>query len=752
MFGKLLVANRGEIACRVMRTAHRLGIPTVAVYSDADRDALHVAMAGEAWRLGPAPASRSYLNIERVLAAAAASGADAVHPGYGFLSESPAFVDACTAAGIVFVGPPAAAVRAMGLKDAAKRVMESAGVPVVPGYHGEAQDDAALLDHARRIGFPVMVKAVAGGGGKGMRRADDEAGFEPALEAARREARSSFGDDRVLVERCIERPRHVEVQVFADAHGNAVHLFERDCSLQRRHQKIVEETPAPGMTPQMRAAMGAAAVAAARAIGYRNAGTVEFIADASEGLSQDRFWFMEMNTRLQVEHPVTEMVTGTDLVEWQLRVAAGEPLPLAQAELSMTGHAVEARVYAEDPGRGFLPSTGVLAHLGTPPESARVRVDIGVREGDTVTPHYDPMIAKVIAHGEDRAAALTRLSGALRGFEVAGVATNVPFLARLLADPEFRAGDADTGLIDRRLDALLARGSVPDAVLAIAAMHAAGALAADTGRTDAGAPGPTRARPPSMPHGFAAGRDAGPTRARHPRCRTARHRPDARTGPGTPLSMPHGVAAGRDAWTGPGALPSMPHGFAAGRDAWIDPWSALAGWRAWSREAQIVRFRIDGEAVEAPVTFLEGGGCRIGDGSASPVARLIRREGTRIVLDLADRVVSARIVAAGDGLHVIHDGRTWTVSLPRRAVEDAGAGDTPAHVPAPLPGKVVKVAVRSGDTVERGATLAVLEAMKMELSVEAPREGVIDEVMVSEGDQVIEGAVLVTFAPTKKPA
>ena len=654
-----------------MRTAHRLGIPTVAVYSDADRGALHVAMAGEAWRLGPAPTSRSYLDIERVLAAAAASGADAVHPGYGFLSESPAFADACAAAGIAFIGPPAAAVRAMGLKDAAKRVMEGAGVPVVPGYHGDDQDDAGLLDHARRIGFPVLVKAVAGGGGKGMRRADDESGFEPALEAARREARSSFGDDRVLVERCIERPRHVEVQVFADAHGNAVHLFERDCSLQRRHQKVVEESPAPGMPPAMREAMGAAAVAAARAIDYRNAGTVEFIADASEGLREDRFWFMEMNTRLQVEHPVTEMVTGTDLVEWQLRVAAGEPLPLAQTDLSITGHAVEARVYAEDPGRGFLPSTGVLAHLNTPPESARVRIDLGVREGDTVTAHYDPMIAKVIAHGEDRAAALTRLAGALRGFEVAGVSTNVPFLARLLADPEFRAGDADTGLIDRRLDALLARDPVPDAVLAIAAMHAAGALAADTGRT-------------------------------------------------------------------------------TGRDAWTDPWSALAGWRAWSREAQIVHFGIDGEAVEAPVTFLEDGGCRIGDGSASPVTRLVRREGTRVVLDLIDRVVSARIVPAGNGLHVLHDGRTWTVSLPDRAVEDGDAGDTTAHVPAPLPGKVVKVAVRSGDTVERGATLAVLEAMKMELNVEAPREGVIDEVLVSEGDQVIEGAVLVTFAPAKE--
>ena len=432
MFGKLLVANRGEIACRVMRTAHRLGIRTIAVYSDADRDALHVATAGEARRLGPAPASESYLDVERVIAAAAASGADAVHPGYGFLSENPDFVEACAAAGIVFVGPPADAVRAMGLKDAAKRLMETAGVPVIPGYHGEEQDDAALLAHARRIGFPVLVKAVAGGGGKGMRRAGTEAGFADALAGARREARASFGDDRVLIERWVARPRHVEVQVFADAHGNAVHLFERDCSLQRRHQKVVEETPAPGMTPEMREAMGAAAVAAARAIGYRNAGTVEFLADASEGLREDRFWFMEMNTRLQVEHPVTEMVTGTDLVEWQLRVANGEPLPLAQTDLTMTGHAVEARVYAEDPERGFLPATGALVHLATPPGSRHVRIDSGVREGDAVTSWYDPMIAKIIAHGEDRGTALDRLAGALREFEVAGVATNVPFLSRLV--------------------------------------------------------------------------------------------------------------------------------------------------------------------------------------------------------------------------------------------------------------------------------------------------------------------------------
>ena len=670
MFGKLLIANRGEIACRVMRTAHRLGIRTVAVYSDADRDALHVSMAAQARRLGPAPASQSYLDIDRVIAAATASGADAVHPGYGFLSENPEFIEACTAAGIVFVGPPAAAVRAMGLKDAAKRVMEQAGVPVVPGYHGEEQDDAALLAHARRIGYPVLVKAVAGGGGKGMRRADTDAGFGDALEGARREARSSFGDDRVLIERCIERPRHIEVQVFADAHGDAVHLFERDCSLQRRHQKVIEETPAPGMTQAMRAAMGTAAVAAARAIDYRGAGTVEFIADVCEGLREDRFWFMEMNTRLQVEHPVTEMVTGTDLVEWQLRVAAGEPLPAGQAQLSISGHAVEARVYAEDPQRGFLPATGTIVHLATPPQSRHVRIDSGVREGDAVTPHYDPMLAKVIAHGDDRTMAIARLGGALRGFEIAGVTTNVPFLSRLAADSGFRAGDVDTGLIDRKLDGLVARGPVPDPVLAVAAMHAAGALADPRGEASGDAPG----------------------------------------------------------------------------DLWRDPWSTSTGWRLWGAGEQAVHLQIDGDAVEARVTFLEEGGCRIGHGNTAIVARLVRRDGPCVTLDLSDRIASARIVPDRDALHVLHEGRVYCVGPPGRAAQDAEAGGTPPEVVAPLPGKVARMAVRQGETVSRGATLVVLEAMKMELAVEAPRDGLIAEVAVSEGDQVDEGTVLVTFA------
>ena len=706
MFRRLLIANRGEIAGRVMRTAHRLGIRTVAVYSDADRDALHVATAHEACRLGPAPASQSYLDIERTIAAATASGADAVHPGYGFLSENPAFVEACAAAGIVFVGPSAAAVRAMGLKDAAKRLMEAAGVPVVPGYHGETQDNATLLAHARRIGFPVLVKAVAGGGGKGMRRADTEAEFGDALESARREARASFGDDRVLVERWVTRPRHVEVQVFADAHGNAVHLFERDCSLQRRHQKVVEEAPAPGMTPAMRAAMGEAAVAAARAIDYRGAGTVEFIADASEGLREDRFWFMEMNTRLQVEHPVTEMVTGTDLVEWQLRVAAGEPLPAAQADLSIRGHAVEARVYAEDPERGFRPATGVLSHLATPGESAHLRIDCGVRGGDAVTSHYDPMIAKVVAHGADRDTALERLAGALRAFEIAGVVTNTPFLSRLIADPDFRAGAVDTGLIDRRLDTLLARGPVPAPVLAVAALHAAGALV-----------------PPAAGDAWNGSGPTVPARASVP----------------APIPAVNAIQAA-EALAPPAAS-----------GAWNDPWSALVGWRLWGAATQRADFRIDGEAMEARVTFMEDGATHIDTGSVSLTARPGRRNGRHIALDLQDRIVMVGVVPAGAGLFVLHDGRTYTVTRPDHSAEDDESASGPAQVTAPLPGKVAKVSVQSGDTVERGATLVVLEAMKMELGIEAPRGGRIDEVVVSEGDQVIEGAVLVTFADEDDP-
>ncbi|MGA7984783.1 MAG: acetyl-CoA carboxylase biotin carboxylase subunit, partial [Burkholderiales bacterium] len=450
MFRKILIANRGEIACRVMRSAERLGIRTVAVYSDADRDALHVRLAHEACRIGPAPARESYLNAEAVIAAARETGAEAIHPGYGFLSENEAFARACAAAGIVFIGPTAEAIAAMGDKSAAKTLMEKARVPLVPGYHGENQDAAFLLGHAEAIGFPVLIKASAGGGGKGMRIVRRGAEFDAALASCRREAKSAFGDDRVLIERYLERPRHIEIQVFGDAHGNCVHLFERDCSVQRRHQKVLEEAPAPGMTVERRHEMGEAAVAAARAIKYRGAGTVEFIAE-----QDGRFYFMEMNTRLQVEHPVTEMITGLDLVEWQLRVAAGERLPRAQDELEIRGHAIEARLYAEDPARDFLPATGRLAHLAFPAASDSVRIDTGVESGATITPHYDPMIAKLIVWGEDRGAALARLRGALAACEVAGVATNVEFLGRLAASGAFARAELDTGLIERCHDELL---------------------------------------------------------------------------------------------------------------------------------------------------------------------------------------------------------------------------------------------------------------------------------------------------------
>ena len=466
MFSKLLIANRGEIACRVIRTARRMGIATVAVYSDADAHAMHVSMADEAVHIGPAPARESYLKGDVILAAAKKTGAQAIHPGYGFLSENAEFADACAAAGIAFVGPPASAITAMGLKDRAKALMQKAGVAVVPGYLGENQEPKHLAAEASKIGYPVLIKAVAGGGGKGMRRVDSAAEFDAALEGAKRESKSSFGDDRVLIEKYVTRPRHIEMQVFADSHGNAVHLFERDCSLQRRHQKVIEEATAPGMPEAMRKAMGEAAVKAAKAVGYVGAGTIEFIADASEGLKADRFWFMEMNTRLQVEHPVTESITGYDLVEWQLRVAAGEKLPALQKDIHAKGHAVETRLYAEDPQKGFLPSIGKLERLHFP---EGIRIDTGVRAGDTVSPFYDPMIAKVIAWDETREGAIAKLADALAQTQVAGVHTNNAFLIRCLRHPDFIAGNIDTGFIARHEADLLPHAAMPQDVLNAAA-------------------------------------------------------------------------------------------------------------------------------------------------------------------------------------------------------------------------------------------------------------------------------------------
>ena len=468
MFSKILIANRGEIACRIFRTAQRMGVACVAVYSDADARALHVSLADEAYRIGPALAAESYLDIAAIIAAAKRAGAEAVHPGYGFLSENAAFAEACEAAGLVFIGPPPAAIRAMGLKDEAKRLMQRAGVPVVPGYQGDSQDAKVLAAEAKRIGFPVLIKAVAGGGGKGIRRVDRADELAVALETAQREAKSSFGDGRVLIEKYLTKARHIEVQVFADAHGNAVHLFERDCSMQRRHQKVIEEAPAPGMTPELRVAMGKAAVEAARAVSYRGAGTVEFIADATDGLQADCFYFMEMNTRLQVEHPITEAITGQDLVEWQLRVAAGERLPVLQDDLAIAGHAFEARVYAEDPEHDFRPAPGRIAEIILPEHLARI--DTGIQDGDEITPFYDPMIAKVIVHGADRAAALGKLTRALEASSISGVANNLGFLARLSRHGDVASGNVDTGLIGRSMDMLAADAPPTARLIAIAAL------------------------------------------------------------------------------------------------------------------------------------------------------------------------------------------------------------------------------------------------------------------------------------------
>ncbi|MDQ7262326.1 biotin/lipoyl-binding protein [Paracoccus sp. PS-1] len=470
MFQKILIANRGEIACRVIDTARKLGVRTVAVYSEADRGARHVAMADEAVPIGgPAPRD-SYLRGDVIIQAARETGAQAIHPGYGFLSENPDFVDAVNAAGLVFIGPSAQAIRKMGLKDAAKALMAEAGVPVVPGYHGKNQEAEHLQAQADAIGYPVLIKAVAGGGGKGMRLVERARDFPAALQSAQGEAATAFGNPAVLIEKYIRQPRHIEVQVFGDG-TRALHLFERDCSLQRRHQKVIEEAPAPGMTPEMRAAMGAAATRAAEAIGYAGAGTVEFIVDGSQGLRPDGFWFMEMNTRLQVEHPVTELITGVDLVEWQLRVASGEPLPARQEDLTITGHAFEARLYAEDVPAGFLPATGTLAHLRFPDHA---RIETGVRPGDTISPWYDPMIAKIVTHGATRAIALRALESALVDTEVAGSVTNVDFLIALTRHEGFGKGEVDTGLIARDLQALVAAAEPDPRAKALAVLGLAG--------------------------------------------------------------------------------------------------------------------------------------------------------------------------------------------------------------------------------------------------------------------------------------
>jgi 3-methylcrotonyl-CoA carboxylase alpha subunit len=665
MFAKILIANRGEIACRVIRTARRLGIATVAVYSDADAGALHVTSADEAVHIGASPAAESYLDGARIVAAAKATGAEAIHPGYGFPSENPDFVEQVTAAGLVFVGPSAASIRAMGLKDAAKRLMERAGVPVVPGYHGEDQGLVLLAGKAREIGYPVLIKARAGGGGKGMRRVDHPDHFAEALSSAQREAKAAFGDERVLVEKYVEKPRHIEVQVFGDNFGNAVHLFERDCSAQRRHQKVIEESPAPGMTAELRAAMTEAAVKAARAVRYSGAGTIEFIVDAATGLSPDRFWFMEMNTRLQVEHPVTEMVTGIDLVEWQLRVAAGEKLPKTQEEIRLSGHAFEARLYAEDPARGFLPAIGTLHHLSFPPADGKtLRIETGVRQGDRISPFYDPMIAKLVAHGPDRAAALTRLGEALAATRIAGSTTNLTFLAALAGDPDFAAGDVDTGLIARNQEALTKAPEPDRRAIAEAALAAADNLGEATLSDD----------PWSSLGGYA---------HFHPVVRTVRLR--------------HGE-------------------------------TEIAA-RVSVRPGGKARVEIDGAALTLPLGRRADPGGGWGTSASARQPPAAPTESTSSVASADISPENGRAVRWPGHVTVFDGAASHSFTLAdpfERAAGTAAGADT---IRAPMPGLVKLVRVVKGEQVGKGQPLLVLEAMKMEHAIAAPHDALIAEIV-----------------------
>ena len=703
MFTKILIANRGEIACRVAATARRLAVKTVAVYSDADAGAKHVAACDEAIHIGGSAPKDSYLRWEKIIAAAKATGAQAIHPGYGFLSENEEFAQACADAGLVFIGPPPSAIKDMGLKAESKQLMEKAGVPLVPGYHGANQDPALLQAEADRIGYPVLIKASAGGGGKGMRAVDKSADFAAALASCKREAINSFGDDAVLIEKYVQRPRHIEIQVFGDTLGNYVYLFERDCSVQRRHQKVLEEAPAPGMTPEMRAQMGLAAVAAARAVNYVGAGTVEFIveqrdapsaapgrpkqASTSSGGSEPHevgsvgatpemnFFFMEMNTRLQVEHPVTEAITGQDLVEWQLRVASGEPLPLQQDQLRIHGHAIEARICAENPDNNFLPATGTLHVYGLPVcttfERAdnAVRVDAGVREGDTISPFYDSMVAKLIVHGATREQALARLDTALAQTHIVGLATNVQFLRHVTTSPSFAQAQLDTALIPRESAVLFNQEKV--------GLHmATAAMVADM------------------------------------------------------LVSEQALAQQANV-----------HG-------WIDPWAQRDGWRSHGASNREFMLEFHGEPHTALFTRLHDGGLQLTIDGNTAALRYTAVAGGALDVRYGDLRSTVHLYKKGEVAHVFTaQGATQIIAIDALA----HAGEVHAEVgrlTAPMPGKVVSFAVKAGDAVKKGQALAVMEAMKIEHTIAAPADGTVAELLFAPGDQVTEGAELLKLEVT----
>ncbi len=677
MFNKILIANRGEIACRVAATARRMGIKTVAVYSEADAGSKHVAVCDEAVLLGPAPAKESYLCGDKIIAVALATGAQAIHPGYGFLSENAEFADACQQAGLVFIGPPASAMRAMGSKSAAKSLMEKANVPLVPGYHGDEQDADFLQTQADRIGYPVLHKASAGGGGKGMRVIDKSEDFKAALASCQREAISSFGDDKVLAEKYLIRPRHIEIQVFADTLGNCVYLHERDCSVQRRHQKVLEEAPAPGMLEERRRAMGEAAVAAAKAVGYVGAGTVEFIAN-----QDGSFYFMEMNTRLQVEHPVTEMITGTDLVEWQLRVACGQPLPKMQSELAIHGHSIEARVYAENPEKGFLPSIGTLRHMDTPAAvnfelggtpggaPAAVRIDSGVREGDAISPFYDPMIAKLIVWGTDRTQALARMSQALAEFQIVGLASNIAFLKRLVEGSAFSQADLDTGLIERNQQALFPTAkAAPVGALALAAVSL--------------------------------------------------------------------IESEKDASAAVSANAADPWGNALG-------WRLNSAFLRQLSFTDEYSAGTEAKAYQLDMTYHQHGWNLTIGGMDLEVA-LVARNGADLSLRLGETSLHGTVRRDGETFHVFTGGRHFVLGYNDPMAHAGEAEAAGGRLTAPMPGKVVAVMVSKGQEVKKGEPLVIMEAMKMEHTIGAPGDGLVEDVLYQVGDQVADGAPLLAF-------
>ncbi|MDO8313774.1 MAG: acetyl/propionyl/methylcrotonyl-CoA carboxylase subunit alpha [Rugosibacter sp.] len=679
MFTKLLIANRGEIACRIIKTARRMGIKTVAVYSTVDEHARHVCMADEALWIGAASPAESYLAINKIIDAAKASGAQAIHPGYGFLSENAAFAEACVQHGLVFIGPSAAAIRAMGSKSAAKRLMEKADVPLTPGYHGDEQAPDFLRQQANKIGYPVLIKAVAGGGGKGMRVVTAEAGFLDALASCQREASASFGDAQVLLEKYLQPARHIEVQIFGDSHGNYLYLYERDCSVQRRHQKVLEEAPAPGLTPERRAAMGKAAVNAARAVGYVGAGTVEFIVPGAA--SDGEFYFMEMNTRLQVEHPVTEMITGLDLVEWQLKVGAGETLPLAQEQITLRGHALEARIYAEDPGTGFLPSTGRVIHFAYPAETPFVRMDAGVAAGDEITPHYDPMIAKLIVWDDSdsapRAHACARMLQALAEVEIVGVANNVDFLSRLVACPAFAEANLDTGLIEREQAFLFpAPAELPLEVWLSAAL-------------------------------------AELLRSRKEAAKSAEKSKD-------PYSPWHAQAGWRVTGQAQQAL----------------------NLRCGDVEKTIVatasRRGFVFEIAAQPLSGQQFGGQRIEATGQLDDTGVLHA-------DFGGRRCTVTVIPVAEKRHVFMHGTSHVMTLRDPLSDTGQQAIAEGSVMSPMPGKIIALLVTAGEKVAKGTPLLILEAMKMEHTVTAPTDGIVQDFHFAVGDPVAEGVVLMAF-------